>query len=237
MTDDYLALFAKNWDFLAPKLGLKSLTMDIGREMRAGITGTQGEAVTIVTIFQAHQKSVLESMAGNSDGQAEFDTLKSKIMIQFDQAQTDDSDPSTPETKQPLAAIRRRISTLFGALDNGLSPADASKVKTALTSMFTDVGRMAQSELEASNVEWALRQEASPTVVDAARPYNADQETALNAKEREKFAALLSKPRFTQADFEQLDAFYAGPYDKLSARGKDELSYRVWGGMRAQKSD
>ena len=45
---------------------------------------------------------------------------------------------------------------LFKRLDQNLKSADAERVKTTLTSIFMDVGQMAQSELETGIAEWAI---------------------------------------------------------------------------------
>jgi hypothetical protein len=50
---------------------------------------------------------------------------------------------------------------LFKQLDASLEPVAAERIKTALTRVFLDVGRAAQSELEAGIAEWALDKEAA----------------------------------------------------------------------------
>ena len=55
------------------------------------------------------------------------------------------------------AVIIHGITTkLFNKLDANLKPVDAGNIKAAILSVFDDVGRMAQSELEAGIAEWAL---------------------------------------------------------------------------------
>jgi hypothetical protein len=46
---------------------------------------------------------------------------------------------------------------LFGRIDRALKPADAEAVKAALTSVFTDMGELAQSELQVGLTEWAMQ--------------------------------------------------------------------------------
>ena len=60
----------------------------------------------------------------------------------------------------------------------------------------------------------------------------AGREVALSAQERETFSGLLKKAYFTKADFGSLESFYAKTWDRLSDKGKDALSERVWEGVR-----
>jgi hypothetical protein len=46
---------------------------------------------------------------------------------------------------------------LFGRIDQALKPSDAEAVKAALTSVFIDMGELAQSELQAGLEEWAMQ--------------------------------------------------------------------------------
>lgn len=64
----------------------------------------------------------------------------------------------------------------------------------------------------------------------------ARKEQALNETERKDYIALLRHPRFTKADFAELDRFYKKSYDKLSEQGKDEMSQRVWAGTHPDES-
>lgn len=61
----------------------------------------------------------------------------------------------------------------------------------------------------------------------------AEKETALSRAEREQYRQFLEKEHFSKADFGALAGFYEGAYDRLSEGGKDEMSKRVWGGVRA----
>jgi hypothetical protein len=57
-------------------------------------------------------------------------------------------------------------------------------------------------------------------------------ETALSAKEQETFSSFLGKEFFTKKDFPQLEEFYANTWERLSDRGKDAMSQRIWEGVR-----
>lgn len=60
----------------------------------------------------------------------------------------------------------------------------------------------------------------------------AKKETALSERERETYSGFLGKEFFTQKDFASLEKFYEKTWDRLSERGKDEMSHRVWEGIR-----
>lgn len=60
----------------------------------------------------------------------------------------------------------------------------------------------------------------------------AAQETRLNAQEKETFAGFMKKDFFTRGDFGRLEDFYKKSYARLSEHGKDEMSHRIWEGIR-----
>ena len=59
-----------------------------------------------------------------------------------------------------------------------------------------------------------------------------ERETALTASEKQEYAALLNEDHFKKADFGRIEHFYAHSWDKLTEAGKDQMSYRVWEGIR-----
>ena len=58
------------------------------------------------------------------------------------------------------------------------------------------------------------------------------KETALNAQEKEAYGGFLKEEFFTKKNFAALEHFYVKSWDKLSEGGKDEMSRRVWEGIR-----
>ena len=60
----------------------------------------------------------------------------------------------------------------------------------------------------------------------------AQSEAALSAKEKETYDGFLKKEFFTKRDFAKLDEFYAHSWDRLSESGKDQMSHRIWEGIR-----
>ena len=60
----------------------------------------------------------------------------------------------------------------------------------------------------------------------------AQKESALSSQEKETFSGFLKEEFFTKKNFARLDQFYAHTWDRLSEGGKDEMSHRVWEGIR-----
>jgi len=58
------------------------------------------------------------------------------------------------------------------------------------------------------------------------------KETALNAQEKETYDGFLKKDFFTKKDFAKLDEFYTNSWERLSQSGKDQMSHRIWEGIR-----
>ena len=193
-----------------------------------------GNGTTLVEIFNQHQANVFDSLAGKSREPADFDILKKELVarLYLDQSVIHDTcfTMAQRDAVDFTHSIHGLVIELFNKLDAKLNPSEATEIKAAITSVFIDVGRVAQAELEEASLESALDDLYSPKA-----PYDADQEKALNDEERKVFAALLKKPRFTKADFPALDRFYKGPYDKLSERGKDEMSARIDAGTKPSR--
>ena len=70
--------------------------------------------------------------------------------------------------------------------------------------------------------------------MEAAIAAMVDRETRLNTSEKMAYASLLEKEYFTRNDFGELERFYAdgGGWDKLSDKGKAEMSKRINEGIR-----
>lgn len=63
----------------------------------------------------------------------------------------------------------------------------------------------------------------------------AEMEHKLSVTEKRQYAEFLQQDYFTKANFEGLEEFYAQSWDKLSERGKNEMSQRVWEGIKQQE--
>lgn len=60
----------------------------------------------------------------------------------------------------------------------------------------------------------------------------AQKESGLSAGEKEIYSGFLKEDFFTKKDFGRLEQFYARTWDRLSEGGKNEMSQRVWEGIR-----
>lgn len=164
MTDEYFAGIADSWKAMAPKLGLETLSKRTGNCMRSAINGTRGNGTMLVEIFNHHQVAVFDSLAGKSSQPANFDALKQELIsrLEIDKTTIHDEDYLIMQRDAIdfTIGIRGPINDLFAKLDASLNPTDAGQIKAAITSMFIDVGRAAQSELEDAIVESALDRKA-----------------------------------------------------------------------------
>jgi hypothetical protein len=160
MTDGYVDRFAANWDTLSPKLGLEPFTKEVGSLMRDAIKGTRGTGTMIVEIFNQHQAQVFAAMTGRA-GPADFETLRTQLVtrLELDQKTVDEGkyEVSRRDAVRVAIIIHGITMKLFKQLDQNLKPSDAERIKTALTAVFVDVGRLAQSELEAGILENAIQ--------------------------------------------------------------------------------
>lgn len=60
----------------------------------------------------------------------------------------------------------------------------------------------------------------------------AQKEAALIEKEKQTYSGFLKEEFFTKKDFGKLNDFYTHSYDRLSEGGKEEMSKRIWEGIR-----
>lgn len=62
-----------------------------------------------------------------------------------------------------------------------------------------------------------------------------ERETALSSAEKEQYRGFLEKEHFTKNDFDSLEQFYSHSWERLSEGGKDQMSHRVWEGVRREE--
>jgi hypothetical protein len=62
-----------------------------------------------------------------------------------------------------------------------------------------------------------------------------ERESRLTVIEKEQYGGFLKLDYFTKANFDELEDFYANSWDKLSEGGKDQMSARVWEGIRRKE--
>lgn len=116
-----------------------------------------------------------------------------------------------------------------------------SEVETALASstpgsrpMFESLLMNAKSRVGTldKKIKEAEEKRAAQSREDIVLSRMAESEKALSAPEREQFDGFLKKDFFTKDDFGALEKFYAKTWDRLSENGKNQMSKRVWEGIR-----
>ena len=110
---------------------------------------------------------------------------------------------------------------------------DAGYLQSSLLTNFLDNARKRLETLEESS-DLGERRERKETELrqNAAVVLMVMRETNLSLAEREVYGSFLEKAFFTRDDFDGLEGFYTSAWDRLSELGKDEMSHRVWEGVR-----
>jgi hypothetical protein len=90
-------------------------------------------------------------------------------------------------------------------------------------------GRVAalDKKIQESKAEHAARKQAEVAIAALA-----EKEAALSASEKQTYSGFLAKGFFTKNDFGALEKFYAQTWDRLSESGKDQMSHRIYEGIR-----
>ena len=160
MTDEYIDTAIANWELLSPKLDLDDLAKKAGLCAREAIRGTRNNGTILVGYLNDHQDRVAASMAGSGKA-AGFELLQTKLKTELEFGNSDVSTRGYETARRDAvsyALVFRGVrSELFEKLDSALAPAKAAQLKTAIDSVFIDLGFMAQSELELGILEKALR--------------------------------------------------------------------------------
>jgi hypothetical protein len=108
--------------------------------------------------------------------------------------------------------------------------ADALPGAKALLANFVQNAKARVGALDRKIKDYQIEQEHARE--DAVTVRLAAMESNLNESERETFSGFLRKGFFTKGDFGALEQFYSKTWDRLSERGKDEMSHRIWEGIR-----
>lgn len=160
LTDAYINQLAENWKYLSPALGLEPFAKEVGHGMRNAIKGTRGSGTILVRIFNEHQSRVFDRLAAKSSTASDFEALRQLLIKELHL-----NSPTVDEERFEIArrdaisfalGIQGMNAKIFDRIDSALPPADAVSVKKAITSVFMDVGRAAESELMAGIAEWGL---------------------------------------------------------------------------------
>lgn len=105
--------------------------------------------------------------------------------------------------------------------------ASAPSTRRVLERMIEGVkGRVATLEAKINDEREAQLREQATVAIKVQR------EAALSAGEHAEYSGFLKEDFFTKRDFGSLEHFYAGSWDRLSEDGKEEMSHRVWEGIR-----
>lgn len=95
--------------------------------------------------------------------------------------------------------------------------------------LFGAKSRLVSLEKKIKDGHAELASQAQADVVIASL---AQKESALSRSEKETYSGFLSKEFFTKKDFGNLEHFYSHTWDRLSEGGKDQMSRRIWEGVR-----
>jgi hypothetical protein len=165
MTDEYVERLSKNWNLLAPKLGLDAYAKEVGRTMRNAIRGTRGTGTILIDILNEHQSRVLGRMAGKrvpaSDYAALISTLKERLELGKSSVEEERYEMARRDAVSFALGIEAATNRVFTRTDQRLTPSDAERVKRVLKSIILDVGETAQAELEAGIGEWAISEKST----------------------------------------------------------------------------
>ena len=125
---------------------------------------------------------------------------------------------------------RDNLQNIISALETATavsSPASRATIQISLTNAR---GHLAALEKKIKDTEAEHEQQSETRLAFAVQ--EAERETKLSSTERKTFGDFLKKDFFTKADFGRLDDFYKKAWDRLSEHGKDEMSHRIWDGIR-----
>lgn len=127
-----------------------------------------------------------------------------------------------------LGRLQGAVSQIENALrfSAGMDAATIGALSTFLAHLQ---GRLAGLEAKA---EQQAKEDRTQADQEARISALVERERALNEAEKQEYASFLSEDHFKKADFDRLEHFYSHSWDKLTEEGKDEMSKRVWEGVR-----
>lgn len=114
--------------------------------------------------------------------------------------------------------------------------AKTSRLESLILTASPEARRILESALQTASLEIAtVRKDIRETEMrhkEAVVAAMVERETQLSREEKETYGELLAKDFFAKEDFNRLETFYANTWDRLSEDGKDQMSLRVWAGVR-----
>lgn len=127
-----------------------------------------------------------------------------------------------------------RLAELVKEIERLLAAAAPGEVGIRLTSL----AHSAKSRMEDIQAELVLSEATKndeKVKLAAGVAHLAALETKLGEEERHQYGEFLKLSYFTKVNFADLDRFYTHTWDRLSERGKDEMSARVWEGVKQKE--
>lgn len=102
----------------------------------------------------------------------------------------------------------------------------------ALLGRFLENAKLRMATLRESGTVFGESDKERRQARDVAVLHLVARESNLSAVEKEQYANFLEKEFFTKSDFSELESFYSSAWDRLSEGGKEQMSHRVWEGIR-----
>ena len=128
------------------------------------------------------------------------------------------------------ARLAAQVLEIEKLVNSGQSGKDGFLLRTFLHNAKLRMEEIQHQELLAEETKNERKEKEAATVVRLA-----EMEHQLSAGEKEQYSAFLTQEYFTKKNFADLEAFYADAWDRLSEGGKNQMSSRVWGGIRRQE--
>jgi hypothetical protein len=119
------------------------------------------------------------------------------------------------------------LQAAIASIENAVATAPQGARPLLETALSNARKRLEELDKEIKHEEQRERAELDARIVS-----DAERETALSQSEKETYSGFLKEEFFTKKDFGRLEQFYSHTWDRLSEHGKDEMSHRVWEGVR-----
>lgn len=130
-------------------------------------------------------------------------------------------------TNYLAAGIREAIERIEAALKSGVNLSNEFSLKGEL---LNKQGQLAEASLEEMHFDKEKKEDKARQT--SAVSYLVEQETKLNAQEKERYGNFLAMQYFTKQNLNDVGVFYRDSWDKLSENGKEEMDKRVAEGIR-----
>ncbi|MGC3991994.1 MAG: hypothetical protein QM796_20345 [Chthoniobacteraceae bacterium] len=133
------------------------------------------------------------------------------------------------ELRMEYIGLESAVADAEAALANG-DPAKHTLLSNFVTNARTQLATLSKKIKDTE--EEKRQEETKADEIAVANREKVEKETSLNAQEKETYGKFLAEEFFKKKDLNKLDSFYAHAYDRLTDAGKQEMSHRVWEGIR-----